>query len=417
MTTTESSLPGPLAGVRVIELADRIGQWCGKMMADFGADVIKVEPLGGVAERKVGPFYQDVPDPERSLYFWHYNTSKRSITIDLEQLAGRDLFRTLVDSADILLETMPPGRLPSMGLGYEVLSANNPGLIMTSLTPFGQTGPWRDYKSTDLLHLSAGGQMAGSGYDASDDPEQQPIAPGGGNGWHMGSHYAYIGTLGALLSRNVTGAGQYLDVSVHEACALTTEMHVPMYIYTGNVVQRQTGRHAGSRPTPPTQMPTGDGRYVNGGLGMNAGRMKPLVAWMDSLGGAGDLTDPKYADPATIMAEGAHISEQIRTLVGRITADEAFHGGQQAGMPWGAVRSTDDLPADKHFRARGFFPDVEHTEVGRSFAYPGAAAIYPKSPWRIYRRAPLIGEDTQIVLHEIGVDASAFAALRAAGVV
>ena len=117
------------------------------------------------------------------------------------------------------------------------------------------------------------------------------------------------------------------------------------------------------------------------------------------------------------MAEGAHISEQIRTLVGRITADEAFHGGQQAGMPWGAVRSTDDLPADEHFRARGFFPDVEHPEVGRSFAYPGAAAIYPKSPWRIYRRAPLIGEDTQAVLDEIGVDASAFAALRAAGVV
>ncbi len=416
MTSTPTP-PGPLAGLRVIELADRIGQWCGKLMADFGADVIKVEPLGGVAERRVGPFYQDREDPERSLYFWHYNTSKRSVTIDLEQQQGRELFRRLVDSADILLETMPPGRLPALGLGYDVLSANNPGLVMTSLTPFGQDGPWRDYKSTDLLHLSAGGQMAGSGYDAVDDPEQQPMAPGGGNGWHMGSHYAYIATLAAMFYRNVSGVGQYLDVSVHEACALTTEMHVPMYIYTGNIVQRQTGRHAGTRPTPTTQMPAGDGGYVNGGGGITPQRMGPLVEWLSSKGGAGDLTDPRFKDPATIQAESVHISDTIKEFVATISADEAYHGSQRAGLPWGAIRFTDDLPADEHFRARGFFAEVEHPELGRSVTYPGAAAIYSKSPWRIYGRAPLIGEHTEAVLREIGVDGPALAALRAARVV
>ena len=415
--TAEPTAPGPLAGLRVIELADRIGQWCGKLMADLGAEVIKVEPPGGAAERTVGPFYQDVVDPNRSIYFWHYNTSKRSIVLDLEQDAGRDLFRRLVSSADVLLETMRPGYLASMGLGYEVLSALNPTLVMTSLTPFGQTGPWRDYKTTDLLHLSAGGQMAGSGYDAVDDPDQQPLAPGGGNGWHMGSHYAYIATMAAVLHRHVSGAGQYLDVSVHEAAALTTEMHVPMYIYTGNIVQRQTGRHAGPQPTAPTQMPSGDGRYVNGGGGITPQRFGPLLEWMTSHNGAGDLTDERFNDPATIVAEGAHITEQIRNFIATIPADDAFHGAQLAGLPWGAVRYTDELPADEHFRSRGFFLEVEHPEIGRSITYPGAAALYSRSPWRIYRRAPLIGEDTEAVLGEIGVGAAALETLRTSGVI
>src|SRR5438874_7679291 len=119
MTTQPNTPPGPLAGLRVIEVADRVGQWCGKLMADFGADVIKIEPPGGVAERKVGPFYKDIEDPNRSLYFWHYNTSKRGITLDITKPEGQELFRKLVGSADILLETMRPGMLASLGLGYE----------------------------------------------------------------------------------------------------------------------------------------------------------------------------------------------------------------------------------------------------------------------------------------------------------
>jgi benzylsuccinate CoA-transferase BbsE subunit len=417
VTAQQSSLPGPLAGLRVIELADCIGQWGGKLLADLGADVIKVEPPGGVGERQVGPFYQDQPDPNRSLYFWHYNTSKRGVTLDLEQEQGRELFRRLVDSADILLETMPPGRMAELGLGYESLSAAHPGLIMCSLTPFGQDGPWRDYKGADLVHLAGGGQMAGAGYDPVDDPEQQPIAPGGGNAWHMASHYACVSILTAVYYRNVTGEGQYLDVSVHESCAITTEMHVPIWIYTGQVVQRQTARHAGVRPTPPTQLPTADGRYVNGGGGLTAQRFKPFVQWMDSHGKAGDLKDPKYLDPQVLQENQPKITEQVQEFVASITADEAFNGAQKAGLPWGAVRSTDELLDDDHFRSRGFFVDVEHPELGKSFTYPGPWAIYPKSPLRISRRAPLLGEDNAAVYGEIGVDSAALEGLRSAGVV
>jgi crotonobetainyl-CoA:carnitine CoA-transferase CaiB-like acyl-CoA transferase len=157
--------PGPLTGLRVLELADEKGQFCGKLMADLGADVIKIEPPGGEHTRIVGPFLDDIPHRERSLSFWHYNTSKRGITLNLETPEGRGLFRRLVPTADVLLETSPPGYLPSLGLGYDELSRLNPRLIVCSLTPFGQTGPWRGYQSSDLLQLAAGGQMGCFCYD------------------------------------------------------------------------------------------------------------------------------------------------------------------------------------------------------------------------------------------------------------
>ncbi|MDP6493999.1 MAG: CoA transferase, partial [Dehalococcoidia bacterium] len=250
---------GALDGLRVLELSDEKGQWAGKLMADMGADVIKIEPPGGEAARTIGPFYQDVPNRERSLYFWHYNTSKRGVTLDLETEDGRRLFKQMVEKTDVVLETFKPGYMASLGLGYEDLKRDNPRLIMCSLTPFGQTGPWRDYLSSDLLHLAAGGQMGCCGYSEEDLPDAPPIAPGGGQAWHTGSHFACIAIEAALLYRSVTDTGQYIDVSVHESCALTTEMHVNTWIYSGAVVQRQTGRHAAAVPNQKAQHMCGDG--------------------------------------------------------------------------------------------------------------------------------------------------------------
>lgn len=259
---TAADPPGPLHGLRVLELCDEKGQFCGKLMADLGADVIKIEPPGGQSTRMVGPFLDDVPHRERSLAFWHYNTSKRGITLNLEHGSGQELFRRLVPSADIVLESYAPGYLPGLGLGYEALSVLNPGVIMCALTPFGQTGPWRDFYTSDLLHLAAGGQMAGSGYDPDDVPDAPPMAPGGGNAWHMGGHYAYMSILAALYYRDVSGEGQYIDVSIHEACALTTESHVTTYNYTGQVVRRHTGRAASPDDSDKAQMATNDGRWI-----------------------------------------------------------------------------------------------------------------------------------------------------------
>src|SRR5262249_46062069 len=170
-----------------------------------------------------GPFLDDIPHPERSLSFWYYNTSKRGITLNPETNSGQALFRRLAANADVILETFRPSFLTSLGLGYETLSRENPGLIMCSLTSFGQTGPGRDYLSSDLLHMAAGGEMASSGYDETDVPNAPPIAPGGANAWHMGAHFAHMAILAALVHRSVSGSGQYIDSSIHEACALTTE--------------------------------------------------------------------------------------------------------------------------------------------------------------------------------------------------
>ena len=183
---------GPLAGLRILELADEKGQFCGKLLGDLGADVVKIEPPGGEPNRHVGPFLDDIPHPERSLSFWYYNTSKRSITLNLTTADGRQIFSRLAGTADVILETFRPGFLASLALGYESLREQNPRLIMCSLTPFGQTGPWRDYLSSDLLHMAAGGEMASCGYDEADVPNAPPIAPGGGNAWHMGCHFAYM---------------------------------------------------------------------------------------------------------------------------------------------------------------------------------------------------------------------------------
>ncbi len=411
--------PGPLSGLRVLELADEKGQFCGKLMADLGAEVIKIEPTGGEASRNVGPFLDDLPHRERSLSFWHYNTSKRGITLNLETEDGRGLFRRLAATADVILETFPAGHLPSLGLGYEDLSESNPRLIMCSLTPFGQTGPWRDYLTGDLLHLAAGGQMGCCGYDKEDVPGEIPIAPGGGNAWHIGSHYAYMAIVAALVHRTNSGRGQYIDASVHDACSLTTEMHVNTYIYQGDVVLRQTGRHASVLPTPLSQLLCKDGKYVNASASRVTFRQfQSLVEWMDGHGLAEDLTEERYQDPAVFAESGDHINEVVANFAKELTRDEIAHGGQERGFNWGAVRAPDELVDEGHLNDRGFWVDVPHPELGRSFKYPGAAGIYNGSPWRISSRAPLIGEhNEEIYCRELGLQKTELALLAEAGVV
>jgi crotonobetainyl-CoA:carnitine CoA-transferase CaiB-like acyl-CoA transferase len=400
-------LPGPLAGLRVLELADEKGQFCGKLLADLGADVVKIEPPGGELCRHIGPFLDDIPHPERSLSFWYYNTSKRGITLDLDTAAGSRLFGRLAAASDVILETFRPGFLASLELDYTSLHQENPRLIMCALTPFGQTGPWRDYLSSDLLHMAAGGEMASSGYDEADVPNAPPIAPGGGNAWHMGSHFAYMAIMAALVHRTVSGQGQYIDASIHEACALTTEAAIANYIYRGEAVRRQTGRHHAAGPTPRTQFRAKDGTYV---CALVAGRLNPryvreLADLLDSYGMAGDLKDAKYQDPAVIAENSSHIIDDlVADFIASLSAEEVYHAAQQRGFTWGAVRAPEQLLDDAHLHDRGFWKEVEHPELGRSFIYPGEAAIYNDSPWRISRRAPLIGEhNAEIFCDELGL--------------
>jgi crotonobetainyl-CoA:carnitine CoA-transferase CaiB-like acyl-CoA transferase len=255
--------------------------------------------------------------------------------------------------------------------------------------------------------MAAGGQMASCGYDEADLPDAPPIAPGGGNAWHMGCHFAYIAIMAALVHRTITGQGQYIDASIHEACALTTEAAIANYIYRGEVLRRQTGRHHAIGPTPRTQFRAEDGAYV---CALVAGRLNPryvreLADLLDSYGMAGDLKDPKYQDPAVIAASTTHIIEDlVANFIASLPAEEVYHAAQERGFTWGAVRAPEALLDDPHLDDRGFWKEVEHAELGRSFVYPGEAAMFSGSPWGISRRAPLIGEhNTAIFCDELGL--------------
>ena len=358
-----------------------------------------------------------MPHRDRSLSFWYYNTSKRGITLNLETADGRALFRRLADEADVVLETFRPGYLAGIGLGYETLRASNPALIVCSLTPFGQTGPWRDFVSSDLVHMAAGGEMASSGYDHTDIP----IAPGGGNAWHMGGHYAAMAIMAALVYRSVSGEGQYIDTSIHEACALTTESAIANYVYRGEILRRQTGRHHAMTTTARTQFLAKDGNYVTALIsgGLNPRNVKSLADLMDVYGMAGDLRDPKYQDPATIAAESSHIIDGLLAdFIASLPAEEVYHAAQARGFTWGAVRAPEDLLDDAHLHDRGFWKEVEHPELGCSFVYPGEPALYNGSPWAISRRAPLVGEhNREIYCDELGLDAGELVILAENGVV
>ena len=388
---------GPLAGVHVLELADEKGHYCGRLLADMGADVVKVEPPGGDPARQIGPFANDVPDPERSLFFWHYNANKRSAVLE------PDGVRRLALQADILLETQPPGSLPEQGLGYDDLRTSNPGLIYASLTPFGQTGPYRDFLSSDLVSLALGGPVASCGYD--DLPGAPPIRGEYHQAYHIGSHYAFLGILVALFSRGLTGRGQYIDVSIHEACSCTTEGAFPAWVYHQKVVIRQTARHSTIRPTLPFHFPCADGRYLHivGGIPRDSRSWRLLVEWMEAAGLAGDLAGKEYGEVNGIrnLEAGDPWALKVReTMLGffrTMPSEQAYHGCQQRGIAAGVIRSPEENLDDPHFRAdRDFF--VPLPGLGSDALAPGAPYRFEKTPWALRRPAPRLGEHTAEVL-------------------
>lgn len=415
----------PLTGLRVVELASGPrSAFCAKLLADMGADVIAVEPPGGSAARRIGPFAGDLPDLNRSLRFWYDNTSKRGVTLSTRHAEGRALLLRLLAAADVLVEAETPGALAALGLGHEALAERFPRLVHAAITPFGQTGPYKDFAMTDLTSMAMGGPMASCGYD--DIPGAPPIRPTDIHSLHTAGEYAAIGIMIALLERRQSGLGQFLDVSIHEACACTTEGSFPNWEYFRRIVIRQTGRHAAPAVTPRWQYRCADGRDINmigGGIPRNPRSFAPLLDWMDEHGLAEDLREPQYA---RIIAENpyhrgevaAHLAGVIGRFVQALPAEEVYRRGQALHMPWGPVRSPDENLDDPHWRDRGFFVEVEHPELGKTFTYPGLPYRLEGSPGRIGRRAPLLGEHTyEIYVHELGVSPEALRELFEQGAI
>ncbi|MBT5663754.1 MAG: CoA transferase, partial [Rhodospirillaceae bacterium] len=244
--------PGALTGIRVIELADEQAEYCGLTLAGLGADVVKVESPGGSPTRRIGPFYKDQEDPEGSLFFWQYNRGKRSVELDLNQEKDREHFRSLLASADILLESTPKGELDAWGLGAKELTQQYPALIVARVTPFGDDGPWSDYKASDLVHLALGGVMMNCGYDPAPGGtyDLPPIAPQMWHAYHIAGEQLSMSIIAALIFRFRTGMGQQLSCAIHEAVAKCTEVDLMSWIMRRAPVLRQTCRHARETISP-----------------------------------------------------------------------------------------------------------------------------------------------------------------------
>jgi crotonobetainyl-CoA:carnitine CoA-transferase CaiB-like acyl-CoA transferase len=413
-----------LTGIRVIELGHERIAFAAKLLADMGADVVVVEPPGGAPMRRHEPFVDDRPDPERSLTWWHYNTSKRGIVLDWRQRQGRETLQALIAGADILLEAEDPGVLAENGLDDAVLTGALPRLVHVAVTPFGPTGERRNERATDLTLLAGGGVAWNCGYDDHDLP---PIRGGGGQGYAIACHYAVLSALTALLHRELGGRGQRIDVSMHAAANVTTEAGSYNWLVHRGTVQRQTGRHATEMASMPTQARCVDGRHVNTGLPPRAPReFARLLGWLRALGleeefpeavflqmGAEreriDLSKIGKDDEVTAIFGAGR--EALTFIASRITAQEFFLGAQRAGLPVGVIYSPEEAFEDPHFVARGMQVEVAQPQLGRTVRYPGPPYAFGRTPWAISRPAPMLGQHTEEVLAEAGIDA----ALRSRG--
>src|SRR5262245_45150611 len=402
---------GPLTGIRVVELADEQAEYCGLTLAGLGADVVKVEPPGGSPTRRIGPFYRDAVDPERSLFFWQYNRGKRSIALDLRQPRDREQFRSLMATADVLLESTPRGELDAAGLAPSALMQQRPSLIVARMTAFGDDGPWAGFKGSYLIHLALGGVMMNCGYDPAPGGayDLPPIAPQMWHAFHIAGEQLAVAIVAALLFRWRTGKGQQLSCAIHEAVAKSTEVDLMTWVMRRAPVLRQTCRHARENITPhPSIVHTKDGRWVMANLGTRPGESERLVALLERYGMEAGLDPVKAAVPHTgrfvpgtgpSTARRDHAMEAVQRFVRAFTYDSVpWREAQEAGMLWAPLRKPHENAMDPHWLARQSCTDVEHPELGRAFRYATSKWLATGTAWSVGRRAPRLNEDATAVM-------------------
>ena len=407
----ETSPPAALAGVRVVDLTQYIaGPGCTKLLADYGADVIKVErPDGGDPARRLPPFFRDEPHAEGSGLFLHLNTNKKSLTLNLKSEAGRRILLDLVREADILVESFSPRVMPSLGLDYAALEAVNPRLVMTSISNFGQTGPYRDYKMSEITLYALGGTMYITGL-----PEREPVKLGLTVEQFFAGMVAAAATMGAYVGALTSGAGQHLDLSLFEIMVGNQDRGVQahmIYQYSGVVGER--GSPGVGRTILPTGVyPTADGYVQFFTLTSHWDRICRLVDRPDL------IDDPHFTAPENFTGNLEVKYEFDAILIEWLvqhTKREVMEKSQRVGYPCGALNTMADVFADPHLAARGYFVEVDHPHTG-PLAYPGAPFVMSETLWRA-GRAPLLGEHTREVLRGLGHGDDDIVRLREGGVV
>jgi len=407
-----------IAKYRILDLTDEKGLLCGKLLGDLGADVIKIESPGGDQARRIGPFYQDDPDPEKSLFWFAMNTSKRGITLDIQSTAGQELFRKLVRTADVIVESFPPGYLDELGLGYTSLEKENPEIVMVSITPFGQEGPYKDYKAPDIVAWAMGGYMFP--WTDSDHP---PIRVSHhSQAYLQGSAQAAGGAMMALLHRGITGKGQHVDVSIHESIVMASYLLYSSWDLNRTLWDRST---TGTSSTSLPQLwPCQDGYIVwlYWGGDRAETRCRPLVEWMEEEGMANDFLrecDWLNLDLQEISEETVEaMAKPTQAFFMKHTKAELLEGGVERGIMMYPVSNVADLYASRQLAARDFWVDVDHPELETTLTYPGPFFKASEAPPGISCRAPLIGEhNSDIYEGELGLSQEELAHLHRTAVI
>jgi crotonobetainyl-CoA:carnitine CoA-transferase CaiB-like acyl-CoA transferase len=404
-----------LEGVKVLEMCSFVaGPFCAKLLADMGSDVVKVEaPTGGDEARRRGPFYNEHPTgPDASLLFIYLNTSKRGITLDATTAKGKELLLELVGRVDLLIEDLPSGLLSDLGLDYPSLHEANPQLVVTSITPFGRSGPYADYKAYYMNTYHSGGDgylLPGGRLPDQLYYDREPIRAGGYLGEYQAGLSAAVATTAVLLGRLFCGQGRHIDVSKQETLINLNSADLCQYPDRG-VMWTRHGRH----------LP----HYIGGLYRCKDGFWETLIpsqrhweAMVNVMGQPSWAMDERYATQESRVDHRAEIDEKIETWAMGHTREEIYHSLQEHGCAAGPVYSTQEVLQDQQMEHRGFFAEVEHPAVGK-FKMPGAAYNLSHTPWAVRRPAPSLGQHNREIYEGwLGCKSEELAKLRQTGVV
>jgi crotonobetainyl-CoA:carnitine CoA-transferase CaiB-like acyl-CoA transferase len=406
-----------LDNYRVLDLTDEKGSLCGKILGDLGADVIKIERPGGDPSRRLGPFYHDTVDPEKSLLWFAMNASKRGITLQLEDPEGREIFRKLSDKADFIIESSPPGYMDKLDLGYSSLSERNPRLIMTSITPFGQTGPYKDYTASDIVILAMSGFMYING-----DQNRAPLRMCLDQSYYLACAQAVAGTLLALQHRYVSGRGQSIDVSLYEVMVRANYREPFRWEWEKAKTPRMGNFFARGSSAFRQLWPSKDG-YVTWMIMMeNPKPVRGWIEWMQEENQAGKWRNINWDEvpnftkwsPEDIEAIQQSITQFIRSH----TTKELEAGSIKRGLLLSPVNPVDAVAQDEQLAARNFWKEIDHPELGSALTYQRFTYLSTEGTNEVRFRAPLIGEHNSVIYgEELGLTADVLSSLKQRGII
>jgi len=398
-----------LSDIKVLELAHSLsGAFCAKLLADQGANTVKVEPPGwGDPARREPPFINGIPDPDSSTIFLAFNTNKRGITLDIEQPQGRKLLLRLVADADVLIESYPPGHLESLDLGYQVLRETNAKLVVSSITYFGQTGPYRDYQGGDLVVQALGGFLNAVTGSADRPPmgttlEQMEITA---------ARNGAIAIMAALLQRQQSGEGQQIDLSTMEAAVSTPSGLIQPYSFTGRSPKR--GGSDGN-VMDGMHLPTKDGEVTLTTAGTGG---RPMEAWSEFLDEPG-LLDPKFATRPSRLENWEELHILVAPKLALWNNLDLMHETMARGLVIGLVQNPQQVVDSPHLAERGYFVEIDHPEAG-SLKYPSPGFLMDEeNPMEGSKAAPTLGEhNSEILGGELGFSAEELGQLRASQII